>query len=104
MNKTQQTVATANFLASGESVFLKANGQWVSDIASAFIAKDEASINYLRQQIRSAEANALIVDGYEIQVENEKGNITPIKMREKHRLHKQPSISYLPPSHQQKAS
>jgi Protein of unknown function (DUF2849) len=84
---------TANRLDNGLVVFLDPDGGWTLDIAGAHILDDaeiDAALAYGKAQ---AEAR-IIIDPYAIDVEVTDGVPVPIRLRERIRAERGPTIAY----------
>ncbi|MDF1778249.1 MAG: DUF2849 domain-containing protein [Rhizobiaceae bacterium] len=76
-------VLTANRLSDGIAVWLGANGQWLENIDNALIARHEAAADALDEAGKSAFNANVVVDIALIDVEEQDGEIYPIRLRER---------------------
>ncbi len=87
-------VVTANDLRTGIVVFLGDGGDWQADIAAARVLTDgpdlDGAVAYAAAQ---AEAQ-VVVEPYPIEVEVTDGTPVPVRLREKIRADRGPTIAY----------
>lgn len=86
-------VVTANRLDNGLVVFLDPQGGWTLDIAEARILDDDeidAALAYGKEQ----DDARIIVDSYAIDVQVTDGLAVPVRLREKIRAERGPTIVY----------
>ncbi len=76
-------VLTANRLSDGIAVWLGANGQWLENIDNALIARHEAAADALDEAGKSAFNANVVVDIALIDVDEQDGEIYPIRLRER---------------------
>ena len=86
-------VVTANRLDSGLVVFLDPNGSWALDIAEARILDDEELDDALAYGKEQDDAR-IILDAYAIDVEVTDGLAVPVRLRERIRAERGPTIDY----------
>lgn len=88
-------VLTANRLFDGTSVWLGANGQWVSDIHDSFVARHEEAVRALEQAGAKAQDDNRVVDAAIIDIEETSSGIRALRLRERIRADG-PTIDFLP--------
>lgn len=76
-------VLTANRLSDGIAVWLGANGQWLENIDNALIARHQAASDALDEAGKSAFNANVVVDIALIDVDEQNGDIYPIRLRER---------------------
>lgn len=86
-------VVTANRLDDGLVVFLDPEGGWTLDIATARILDDDELDDALAYGKAQDEAR-IILDPYAVDVEVTDGVAVPVRLREKIRAERGPTIAY----------
>ena len=76
-------IVTANRLRDGAVVFLTASGEWISDIARAAVASDEATAQRLLAIGTVAAAESRVVDPYLTAVAEDGDSVVPVSLRER---------------------
>jgi len=84
---------TANRLDNGLVVFLDANGGWTLDIGEARIL-DDAEIDEALSYGKAQHDARIVIDPYAIDVEVTDGVPVPIRLRERIRAERGPTIAY----------
>lgn len=88
-----EKVLTANRLRDGVAVWLDANGQWVTALQDAFIARHGEAITALEEIGKRSLAANEVVDVNVIEVEETDGVIWPLRLRERIRA-QGPTMEY----------
>lgn len=76
-------IITANRLTDGEVVWLAANGNWVETVEAAETFHDKEALAAGLARAQAAVAARLVVDAYEIAVEQSEGRLVPVRFRER---------------------
>lgn len=85
---------TANRLDDGIVVFLDAAGGWTPDIAGARLVEDGADLDGALAYAKAQHDARIIVEPYAIDVEVRDGVPVPVRLREKIRADRGPTIAY----------
>ena len=96
-------VLTANRLFDGTSVWLGANGQWVTDIHDSFVARHAEAVAALEDAGAQAQADNRVVDAMIIDIEETPSGIRALRLRERIRA-EGPTIDFLPAAPEANAS
>ena len=86
-------VITANALGDGLVVFLTADGGWSNDIAEARVVGPDALAEALAYGKAQHDAR-IVVEPYEIEVTEEAGVPVPVRLRERIRAERGPTVAY----------
>lgn len=86
-------VITANNLGDGLAVFLDATGGWSYDIADARVIGD-ADLADAMVYAKSQHDARVVVEPYEIDVRREGATIVPVRLRERIRADRGPTVAY----------
>ena len=76
-------VFTANRLSDGDVVWLGRHGHWVDAIDRARIIFSEKDLELASAQAARANADNLVVEPYQIDVQADAGTVYPVKFRER---------------------
>jgi hypothetical protein len=87
-------VITANDLRTGRVVFLDADGGWVHDIAEARVVEDGPDLDAANLQAKAQSDARIVVEPYPIDVQITGGIPAPVRLREKIRADRGPTIAY----------
>jgi len=87
-------VITANDLRDGLVVFLDHDGGWTHRIAEARVVDDGAGLDGAVAYARAQHDARIIVEPYPIDVEVTRGVPVPVRLREKIRADRGPTIPY----------
>ncbi len=85
-------VITANRLEDGIVVYLSEDDKWLTDLASARVADDEADLENLSAIAGQAAADQLIVSAYSMAVDLNEGTPQAKSVREQIRASHRPTI------------
>ncbi|TCL73721.1 DUF2849 domain-containing protein [Rhizobium sp. BK251] len=88
-------VLTANRLADGIAVWLDANGQWVTSLQDALVARHAEAVTALEEIGKRSYANNEVVDVTVIDVQETNGQLWPLRLRERIRA-QGPTMEYAP--------
>ncbi|WP_337270954.1 DUF2849 domain-containing protein [Oryzifoliimicrobium ureilyticus] len=88
-------VLTANRLTDGVAVWLNANGEWVTSLQDALIARHAEAVTALEEIGKAAFADNKVVDVNVIEVKETDGVIWPLRLRERIRA-QGPTMEYAP--------
>ncbi len=77
-----QIAVTANRLSDGEVVWLGTNGRWVETVDSALVLSTEEERAAALAQAHQADADNIVLEPYEIDVQAEQGAVIPVRLRE----------------------
>ena len=80
------SVLTANRLDDGIVVFLDFEGAWNESLAEAVVARDPGEARALEDRGAYDAAHNLVVEPYLVEVREEAGRLTPIRVRERVRV------------------
>ena len=86
-------VLTANRLGDGIAVWLDANGQWITSLQDAFVARHEEAEASLEAIGKRDFAANKVVDVNLVDVNEEAGILKPLRLRERIRA-EGPSVEY----------
>jgi hypothetical protein len=87
-------VITGNRLGDGRVVFLDAEGGWSLDIAEARVLEDGADLDGAVAYAKAQHDERVVVEPYAIDVEVKGGVPVPVRLREKIRADRGPTIAY----------
>lgn len=87
------SVITANRLVDGIVVYLSENDNWLTDLAAARVAEDEAGLEKLTAIAGQAAADHIIVGPYPMAVDLDKGIPEPKSVRERIRAAHRPTVT-----------
>ncbi len=87
------SVITANRLADGIVVYLSEDDNWLTDLASARVAEDEAGLEKLNAIAGKAAADHIVVGPYPMAVDMDNGVPAPKSVREWIRAAHRPTIT-----------
>jgi hypothetical protein len=87
-------VITANDLRDGLVVFLDHDGGWTHDIALARVVEDGADLDQANAYAKAQHDARIVVEPYPIDVEVTGGVPVPVRLRERIRAEKGPTIVY----------
>ena len=87
------SVITANRLQDGAVVYLSANDNWITELASARVAEDNDQLDLLQKIAAEAAARHLIVGAYPMDVDLTTGAPAAKSVREKIRAARRPTIA-----------
>ena len=87
-------VITANALGDGLVVFLDHDGGWTHDIALARVVEDGADLDGAVAYSKSQHDARVVVEPYPIDVTVTDGVPVPVRLREKIRADRGPTIAY----------
>jgi hypothetical protein len=87
-------VITANDLRDGRVVFLDADGGWTHDIAAARVIEDGPDLDAANAYARTQHDARVVVEPYPIDVQITGGVPLPVRLREKIRADRGPTIPY----------
>jgi hypothetical protein len=90
MSKLQ--VLTANRLATGEVVYLAAEGRWLGSLAEAAVAADAAMLSGLERVAANAMARREVIAAYPMEVTVASGQPAALSVRERIRAAGGPTI------------
>ena len=90
----QAKVITANSLGDGLVVFLAPDGDWTHLIAEARIVEDGADLEEASAYAKAQHDARIVVEPYPIDVKIEGGVPVPLRLREKIRADRGPTIPY----------
>jgi hypothetical protein len=80
------SVLTANRLDDGIVVFLDFEGAWNESLAEAVVARDPGEARALEDRGAYDAAHNLVVEPYLVEVREDAGSLTPIRVRERVRV------------------
>jgi hypothetical protein len=80
------SVLTANRLDDGIVVFLDFEGAWNESLAEALVARDPGEARALEDRGAYDAAHNLVVEPYLVEVREDAGRLTPIRVRERVRV------------------
>jgi hypothetical protein len=86
-------VVTANRLGDGIVVFLDADGGWTVEIGQALVVDDDG-IDEVLAYGKDQESARIILDSYAVDIEMVDGIPVPLRLREKIRADRGPTIAY----------
>ena len=92
---TKTKVLTANRLSDGVSVWLGANGEWVTALKDAFLARHDDAVAAIEAAGARSLADNRVVDVNVIEVEETVAGPRPFRLRERIRA-EGPTIDYAP--------
>jgi hypothetical protein len=87
-------VITANDLRDGLVVFLDHDGGWTHDIGLARVVEDGADLDQANAYAKAQHDARIVVEPYPIDVEVTGGVPVPVRLRERIRAEKGPTIVY----------
>ncbi len=87
-------VITANRLGDGLVVFLDQEGGWTLDIAMARVVADGADLDEANAYAKAQDEARIILDAYPIDVEVTNGVPVPVRLRERIRAERGPTVDY----------
>jgi hypothetical protein len=87
-------VITANDLRTGAVVFLRQEGDWTVDIAEARVVQDGPELDEAVAHGAAQERARVVVEAYPIEVELTEGVPLPVRLRERIRAERGPTIVY----------
>jgi hypothetical protein len=87
-------VITANNLRDGLVVFLDHDGGWTHDIALARVVEDGPDLDQANAYAKAEHDARVVVEPYPIDVEVTAGVPVPVRLRERIRAEKGPTIAY----------
>jgi hypothetical protein len=87
-------VITANDLRDGLVVFLDADGGWTHDIATARVIEDGPDLDSANAYAKAQHDARIVVEPYPIDVQVTDGMPIPVRLREKIRADRGPTIPY----------
>ncbi len=88
-------VLTANRLTDGIAVWLNANGEWVTSLQEALVARHAEAVSALEAIGKASYANNEVVDVTVIEVQETNGILWPLSLRERIRA-QGPTMEYAP--------
>lgn len=87
-------VVTANDLRDGLVVFLDNDGGWTNDIALARVLADGAELDAANEYAKAQHDARIVVEPYPIDVTVTDGIPVPVRLREKIRADRGPTVDY----------
>jgi sulfite reductase (NADPH) hemoprotein beta-component len=87
-------VITANDLRDGLVVFLDHDGGWTHDIALARVVEDGADLDQANAYAKTQHDAQIVVEPYPIDVQVKDGVPSPVRLRERIRAERGPTIVY----------
>ncbi|KWV41621.1 nitrite reductase [Rhizobium altiplani] len=88
-------VLTANRLTDGIAVWLNANGQWVTSLQEALVARHTEAVDTLEAIGKKSYADNQVVDVAVVEVQESNGVLWPLRLRERIRA-QGPTMEYAP--------
>jgi len=88
-------VLTANRLGDGIAVWLNANGEWVTSLQEALVARHAEAVAALEEIGKKSYADNLVVDVAVVEVQETNGQLWPLRLRERIRA-QGPTMEYAP--------
>ena len=86
---------TANRLTDGIAVWLNANGQWVTSLQEALVARHTEAVDALEAIGKKSYADNQVVDVAVVEVQESNGVLWPLRLRERIRA-QGPTMEYAP--------